>query len=314
MAQPDPLDNFYPLIRCLVQCPRTIPRPDGVVATFTCNICQESTLDLSDEVYQICHQIHLQTLVDEQEAHNRENAAAGPYKPEFYEADGNSFARTVILACGHFFCHDCIVSWLELNHNCPMCKNELQFTLCKHNLGFQVYPVPIPQYPGLDQISLTIPELLDDLDVLPRHCNTCLEDAIIDVLLGGLMEVITPCLNLHDDEDFVMPCYGDSPYDHQDLVSALLNENFDMGVQLLMLASIIWPPCHDAHAERVEATNAIQLFQFNTFMEGLRLDYFCRTAVGVDIGYRLGHAAHTMAGVLAARFRLSQEILPGLRW
>jgi hypothetical protein len=27
--------------------------------------------------------------------------------------------------CNHFFCEDCITSWFEISHKCPMCREDM---------------------------------------------------------------------------------------------------------------------------------------------------------------------------------------------
>ena len=47
----------------------------------------------------------------------------------------NNFNNKISTKCKHSFCKDCIMDWISINNNCPMCRNIIILYFLKMNLN-----------------------------------------------------------------------------------------------------------------------------------------------------------------------------------
>ncbi|KAI0594370.1 hypothetical protein F4775DRAFT_596290 [Biscogniauxia sp. FL1348] len=69
-----------------------------------------------------------------------------------------------ILACGHVACSSCLDLWLEANHNCPFCRQEMTYSSCGHEVE--------PRIIAHDTIH-SIPRTLADGGKIGTKCGSC---------------------------------------------------------------------------------------------------------------------------------------------
>ncbi|ETS87167.1 hypothetical protein PFICI_00995 [Pestalotiopsis fici W106-1] len=84
-------------------------------------------------------------------------------------ADEEHKTWTVLEACGHMFCHECIVSWIRASDDpkCPQCRADLRHSRCRHKYK----PHEIVLTNGFN-IHDDVPKVVSEL---PGQCQDCKE-------------------------------------------------------------------------------------------------------------------------------------------
>ncbi|KAI0012858.1 SNF2 family N-terminal domain-containing protein [Xylariaceae sp. FL0662B] len=95
----------------------------------------------------------------------------------------NSFTLGVLTVCGHQFCKECLMTWLGVNRNCPVCKKQLTAAML-HDITLKKQELKLHQEQSHVSADGESPHKSKELGIYSQFSNEKL-DAIRNIDLNG---------------------------------------------------------------------------------------------------------------------------------